>query len=53
MPKQINYLISFVFVLGVALTTTANAEDPSLVGWWTFDEDLGTIAKDCSGMVTM
>jgi len=49
MSKQINYLISFVFVLGVTLTSTANAEDPSLVGWWTFDEDLGTIAKDSSG----
>jgi len=49
MSKQIIYLISFLFVLGVALTSTANAEDPSLVGWWTFDEDLGTIAKDYSG----
>jgi len=31
------------------LTSTANATDPSLVGYWRFDEGSGTIAFDSSG----
>jgi len=42
-------LICFVFVLGLILTSTANADDPNLVGWWTFDEGEGTVAADLSG----
>ena len=42
-------LICFVFVLALFLTGTANAEDPNLVGWWTFDEGEGTVAADLSG----
>ena len=38
-------LICFVFVLGLILTGTANADDPNLVGWWKFDGD----ALDSSG----
>jgi hypothetical protein len=41
--------ICFVFVLGLILTSTANAQDPNLVGWWTFDEGEGTVAADLSG----
>ncbi|MHC4499303.1 MAG: LamG domain-containing protein, partial [Planctomycetota bacterium] len=37
--------VYFVFVLGLALTGTANAQDPNLVGWWKFDGD----ALDSSG----
>ena len=46
MSKKLIYLVSFVFVLGVALTGTARAE---LVGWWRFDEGSGSVALDSSG----
>jgi hypothetical protein len=46
MSKKVIYLVSFVFVLGVALTGTTRAE---LVGWWRFDEGSGTSALDSSG----
>ncbi|MCP4258899.1 MAG: LamG domain-containing protein, partial [Planctomycetes bacterium] len=46
MSKKLFYLVSFVFVLSVALTSTAKAE---LVGWWRFDEGSGTAALDSSG----
>ncbi|HUU20279.1 MAG TPA: LamG-like jellyroll fold domain-containing protein [Sedimentisphaerales bacterium] len=46
MSKKLIYLVSFVFVLSVALTGTARAE---LVGWWKFDEGSGTTAYDFSG----
>ena len=44
------YLVSFVLVLGLALTSVAEAVDPSLVGWWKLDETSGTIAQDSSGL---
>ncbi|MHC4363084.1 MAG: hypothetical protein ACYSTZ_09670, partial [Planctomycetota bacterium] len=43
------YLVSFLLVLALALTSTAQDVDPGLVGWWTFDEDLGDVARDDSG----
>ncbi|MBW7990633.1 MAG: LamG domain-containing protein, partial [Planctomycetes bacterium] len=46
MSKKLIYLVSFVFVLSVALTGTAKAE---LVAQWRFDEGSGTIASDTSG----
>jgi len=46
MSKKLIYLVSFVFVLSVALTGTAKAE---LVGWWKLDEGSGTVANDSSG----
>ncbi len=49
MSKKLIYLVSFVLVLGLALTSIVEAADPSLVGWWTFDEGSGTIAYDYSG----
>jgi len=45
MCKKSIYLVSFVFALGIALTSTANAADPNLMGWWKFDGD----ALDSSG----
>ncbi len=39
------YLFSLVVVLCLILTSTANAADPNLVGWWKFDGD----ALDTSG----
>jgi len=43
------YLVSDVLVLGLTLTSTANAAVPGLVGYWTFDEGSGTTASDYSG----
>jgi hypothetical protein len=49
MYRKLIYLILFVLVLSVALTSVAKAADPDLVGWWRFDEGSGTIATDFSG----
>ncbi|MFH1881655.1 MAG: LamG domain-containing protein [Planctomycetota bacterium] len=46
MCKKLIYLVSFVFALSVALTSTAKAE---LAGWWKLDEGSGTTASDASG----
>jgi len=42
-------LRSFVLGLTLILTSIGVAADPSLVGWWTFDEGSGTVAHDASG----
>jgi len=39
------YLLSFVLVLGLVLTSVAKAIDPDLVGWWRLDGN----ANDSSG----
>jgi len=49
MCKKLIYSVSFVLVLGLTLTSTANAAVPGLVGYWTFDEGSGTTAFDYSG----
>jgi hypothetical protein len=49
MCKKLAYSISFVLMLGLVLTGTADAADPNLVGYWTFDEGSGTIVHDSSG----
>ncbi len=49
MCKKLIYFVSFALVLGVALTSAVEAADPSLVGWWTFDEGSGVTAYDSSG----
>jgi len=41
--------ISVVLALGLLLAGAAQAADPSLVGWWKFDEGSGTTATDSSG----
>ena len=46
MFRKLIFLASFVLVLGLALTSTADAD---LVGWWRFDEGSGTTASDSSG----
>jgi hypothetical protein len=45
MSKKFVYLVCFVLVLSIALTSAANAADPNLMGWWKFDGD----ALDSSG----
>ena len=42
-------LIYLVLALSVALISSANAQDPNLVGWWTLDDGEGTVAADSSG----
>jgi len=49
MYRKLIYLILFVLVLSVALTSIVKAADPDLVGWWRFDEGSGTTASDFSG----
>jgi len=46
MSKKLIYLISFVLVLGLVLTSAAKAD---LVGWWRFNEGSGDTANDSSG----
>jgi Concanavalin A-like lectin/glucanases superfamily/F5/8 type C domain len=42
-------LFSCFLVLGLLLASTVQAADPSLIGWWPFDEESGTTAVDASG----
>ena len=36
MSKKLIYLVSFVFVLSLVLTSAVKAD---LIGWWKFDDD--------------
>ena len=45
MCKKLLFLVSFVLVLGLVLTSAAQAD---LIGWWTFDEGSGDTAFDSS-----
>jgi hypothetical protein len=38
-----------VLLLGASAGQASAADDPYLVGWWTFDDGSGTVAKDASG----
>ncbi|MCH7559638.1 MAG: discoidin domain-containing protein, partial [Planctomycetes bacterium] len=46
MCKKLIYLVSFVLVLGLTLTSTAGAD---LIGYWPLDEGAGTTVADVSG----
>jgi hypothetical protein len=35
-------------VLSLALASVAAAGDPTLMGWWQFDDGAGVVAKDLS-----
>ena len=48
MSKKLILLTSYVLLLGL-VTSEAEGADPSLVGWWTFDDGSGTTANDSSG----
>ncbi len=48
MSKRWIYLISFILVLVFSISESKGT-DPSLVGWWRFEEGSGTIAYDSSG----
>ncbi|HCO93507.1 MAG TPA: hypothetical protein DIU00_06085, partial [Phycisphaerales bacterium] len=49
MSKKMIYLVSFVLVTGLVLTSAAKAVDPDLIGYWNFDETSGTTAYDATG----
>ncbi|MCP4609633.1 MAG: LamG domain-containing protein [Planctomycetes bacterium] len=49
MFKKVVYLATCVFVLGLALTSTANAGIPGLIAHWRLDEASGTAIGDASG----
>ncbi|MHC4509556.1 MAG: LamG-like jellyroll fold domain-containing protein, partial [Planctomycetota bacterium] len=49
MGRKLMRLGPFAFVLSLVLTSVANAGDPSLVGWWRFEEGSGATANDSSG----
>jgi len=42
------FLTCFILILGLFLTNVAQAQDPSLAGWWKLDEGFGDIAHDSS-----
>ena len=46
MFKKLIFPACYIFILGLLLTTTVQAE---LVGWWKLDDGSGTIAVDSSG----
>ena len=49
MCRKMIYLVSFVLVLGLVLTSAAEGADPDLAAYWKFDEGSGTTAYDSSG----
>ena len=49
MCRKMFFLAFFVLVLGMVITSGANAADPNLVGWWKLDEGSGDTAIDSSG----
>ncbi|NQT03176.1 MAG: LamG domain-containing protein, partial [Planctomycetes bacterium] len=49
MCGKLIYLVSFVLVPGLVLTSAAKAADPDLIGYWKFDETSGTTAQDATG----
>ncbi|MHC4116639.1 MAG: LamG-like jellyroll fold domain-containing protein [Planctomycetota bacterium] len=49
MSEKAIFSVSVVLSLGLMFVSAAQAADPSLVGWWKFDEGSGTTAADSSG----
>jgi len=49
MCKKLVYLLSLILALGLAGTGIAENIDPGLVGWWTFEDGAGSVARDVSG----
>ncbi len=46
--RGVIHLVPLVLTLGMIWTSTVQAVDPSLVGWWTLDEGSGATARDSS-----
>jgi len=49
MYRKLVYSLSFILVLGLVGTSPAGNIDPGLVGWWSFEDGFGTVARDVSG----
>jgi len=49
MYKKLIYLSSFTLIFALVGISPAQNIDPSLVGWWTFDEGSGQSAKEITG----
>ena len=49
MRNQVVLTTFVTLAVCMALAGVAAAGDPSLVGWWKFDDGAGTVAKDSSG----
>ncbi len=49
MSRKPVHLITIVLVVGFVQIGRADVLDPSLAGWWRFDEGTGTVAADSSG----
>ncbi len=49
MCSKVVRMCSFLMVSMLLLASAAQAADPSLIGWWPFDEDSGVTAFDFSG----
>ncbi len=43
MCRKLMYLVSFTLLPGLVLISVAQDTDPSLVGWWKFEEASGTL----------
>jgi hypothetical protein len=43
MCRKLMYLASYILLLSLFLTSVAQDTDPSLVGWWKFEEASGTL----------
>ena len=48
MGKMLEALRLYVFVAGVMAGPVVYAGDPTLVGWWKFDEGVGMTVRDSS-----
>ena len=49
MCRKLVYSLSLILLMSLVGTSTAQNIDPSLVGWWSFEDGSGTVARDLSG----
>jgi len=49
MSKKLINSLFLIFLLGLTGISTAGNIDPSLVGWWSFEDGTGIVARDVSG----
>jgi hypothetical protein len=49
MRRILFYSFSLILLVSIANTSDAGNIDPSLVGWWSFEDGSGTLARDVSG----
>ncbi|MFC1792090.1 LamG-like jellyroll fold domain-containing protein [Planctomycetota bacterium] len=49
MCRKLVYSLSLILLMSLVGTSTAQNVDPSLVGWWTFEDGFGSVARDVSG----